>query len=133
MSQFIAQIALLVDDYDLAIEYYTSLFGFELIEDTHLSSNKRWVLIAPKADTERSNRTAILLARASTPEQRAAIGNQSGGRVFLFLNTDDFWTDYHDYKQKGITFIREPQEMPYGTVAVMQDQYGNLWDLIQYS
>ncbi|MGK0373786.1 MAG: putative enzyme related to lactoylglutathione lyase [Arenicella sp.] len=133
MSQFIAQFSLLVDDYDRAIDYYTSQFDFELIEDTQLSSQKRWVRLAPRGGAGGASRTCILLAKASTDEQRLAIGNQSGGRVFLFLSTDDFWSDFQRYQQKDIKFIRQPQEMPYGTVAVMQDRYGNLWDLVQYS
>lgn len=125
--QFLACIALVVRDYDEAIAWYCRNLGFDLIEDTRLSDTKRWVLIAPPG----SPQTRLLLARAATPEQEAFIGRQSGGRVFLFLHTDDFWRDYRAYLTRGIHFVREPKEEPYGTVAVFEDLYGNLWDLIE--
>lgn len=125
--QFLGCIALLVRDYDEAIDWYCGKLGFELVEDTRLSETKRWVLIAPPA----SPQTRLLLARAATPEQQAVIGRQSGGRVFLFLHTDDFWRDYRTYRDRGVRFMREPKAEPYGTVAVFEDLYGNLWDLIQ--
>lgn len=126
MKQHIAHITLLVDDYDEAIAFYTQKLRFSLVEDTVLSESKRWVLVAPNGSTE----CRLLLARASTPEQEKLIGNQSGGRVFLFLHTDDFWKDYNNMLKAGINFIRNPVEEPYGTVAVFQDLYGNLWDLV---
>ena len=127
MKQRIANIALVVRDYDEAIEFYTKKLNFRLIEDTPLSDTKRWVLVAPPG----ANETALLLAKAANDTQRQAIGNQTGGRVFLFLFTDDFWRDYDKMKQNGIHFVRQPQEEPYGTVAVFEDLYGNLWDFIQ--
>jgi catechol 2,3-dioxygenase-like lactoylglutathione lyase family enzyme len=128
MKQSIVHIALVVKDYDEAIEFYTKKLKFELIEDIFLvEENKRWVTIAPP----NSRGTTILLARASKPEQEAFIGHQAGGRVFLFLNTDDFWRDYNDMTAKGIEFVRPPKEAEYGTVAVFKDLYGNLWDLLQ--
>lgn len=128
MKQSITHIALVVRDYDEAIEFYTKKLNFELIEDTYQpEQDKRWVVVAPPGSCE----TTILLAKASNPEQEPFIGNQSGGRVFLFLNTDDFWRDYNDMISKAIKFIREPKEEEYGTVAVFEDLYGNLWDLIQ--
>lgn len=128
MKQSIVHIALVVKDYDEAIAFYTKLLNFELIEDTYQpEQDKRWVVIAPPG----SSGTTILLARASNDTQEAFIGNQSGGRVFLFLNTDDFWRDYNDMVDKGIEFVREPKEADYGTVAVFKDLYGNLWDLLQ--
>ncbi|MEO8589112.1 MAG: VOC family protein [Flavobacteriales bacterium] len=126
MSQRLAQLALLVDDYDRAIAWYTGKLGFELIEDTSLSETKRWVLLAPKGSTG----CRILLARAASPEQVAAIGNQSGGRVFLFLHTDDFHTDHAAMKANGVEFVREAEQQPWGMVAVFRDLYGNLWDFI---
>lgn len=126
MTQHIAQLALLVDDYDRAIAWYTEMLGFELIEDTRLSDTKRWVLIAPKG----SNGCRILLARAASPEQIATIGNQSGGRVFLFLHTDDFAGDHALMVSKGVEFVRAPERQPWGMVAVFRDLYGNLWDLV---
>ncbi|HMC98113.1 MAG TPA: VOC family protein [Flavobacteriales bacterium] len=126
MAQHLAQLALLVDDYDRAIAWYTDMLGFELIEDTPLSDVKRWVLMAPKG----SPGCRILLARAASPEQVAAIGNQSGGRVFLFLHTDDFATDYAAMRSKEVTFVREAEQQPWGRVAVFRDLYGNLWDLV---
>jgi len=128
MSRYIAHIALVVKDYDEAIEFYTQKLRFILIEDRILSETKRWVLIAPDEQAQ----CFILLAKAVNDEQKQAIGNQSGKRVFLFLNTDDFWRDYHQMLQLGITFARPPLEEEYGTVAVFEDLYGNLWDLIQH-
>ncbi|MEK0159785.1 VOC family protein [Pseudoalteromonas piscicida] len=128
MKQNIVNIALVVKDYDEAIDFYVNKLSFELIEDTYQpEQNKRWVVVAPP----NSHGTALLLARASTPEQQKFIGDQAGGRVFLFLNTDDFWRDYERMKSIGIQFIREPQEQDYGTVAVFEDLYGNRWDLLQ--
>jgi len=127
LKQYIAHIAILVKDYDEAIEFYTQKLKFRLIEDTRLSENKRWVLVAPPGSFE----TALLLAKAVDEVQQAAIGNQSGGRVFLFLYTNNFWRDYEEYKQLGVVFVRPPIVETYGTVAVFQDLYGNLWDLLQ--
>ncbi len=128
MQQSIVHVALVVRDYDEAIEFYTQKLHFTLVEDTYQpEQDKRWVLVAPPGSTG----TALLLARASTPEQQAFIGNQTGGRVFLFLKTDDFWRDYHEMVSVGIHFVREPKTEPYGTVAVFEDLYGNLWDLVE--
>ncbi len=127
MNQHITHFALVVNDYDEAIAFYTQQLNFHLLEDTVLSETKRWVLVAPQGAKE----CAILLAKAATEEQKSRIGNQTGGRVFLFLNTDDFWRDYHTMTAKGIKFIRGPLEEDYGTVAVFEDLYGNLWDLIE--
>ncbi|HVG40781.1 MAG TPA: VOC family protein [Chitinophagaceae bacterium] len=128
MKQSIIHIALVVRDYDEAIEFFTSKLNFDLIEDTYQpEQNKRWVVIAPSNSTG----TTILLAKASKPEQENFIGNQSGGRVFLFLNTDDFWRDYNEMTLKGIEFVREPKKTNYGIVAVFKDLYGNLWDLLE--
>jgi len=128
MIQSIVHIALVVKDYDEAIDFYTEKLHFELIEDTYQpEQDKRWVVVSPPGSVG----TTILLAKASKPEQEAFIGNQSGGRVFLFLNTDDFWRDYHEMISNGIEFVREPKEQPYGLVAVFKDLYGNLWDLLQ--
>lgn len=128
MKQSILHIALVVRDYDEAIEFYCKKLNFNLVEDTYQAEqDKRWVVVAPPG----SNGTSLLLARASNSEQEACIGQQTGGRVFLFLQTDDFWRDYHKMRSAGIEFIREPKEAPYGTVAVFGDLYGNLWDLIQ--
>jgi len=126
MKQHIAHIALLVNDYDEAILFYTKKLDFDLIEDTFLSDTKRWVLVRPKGESGCS----ILLAKAVGDEQINAIGNQTGGRVFLFLYTDDFWRDYNALLKKGVAFVREPKNEAYGTVAVFKDLYGNLWDLI---
>lgn len=125
--QQIAYVALLVREYDEAIEFYSQKLGFALVEDTCLDGEKRWVLMKPPG----SAGTCLLLARASLPEQAARIGNQTGGRVFLFLHTDDFWRDYHAYTARGVIFRRDPKEEAYGTVAVFEDFYGNLWDLLQ--
>ncbi len=127
MKQRIAHIALVVKDYDEAINFYTSKLQFNLVEDTILSDTKRWVLVAPKGSKECS----ILLAKARNEEQLKAIGNQTGGRVFLFLYTDDFKRDYQNLLNQHITIIREPSVETYGTVAVFADLYGNLWDLIE--
>lgn len=127
MPQYLAHIALVIDNYDAAIEYYTQTLGFTLLEDTYLSTTKRWVLVAPSGSTGCS----ILLAQAANDEQKTRIGNQTGGRVFLFLHTDDFWANYNDLIAKGVEFVREPVKEPYGTVAVFKDKYGNLWDLIE--
>ncbi|MEQ9438937.1 MAG: VOC family protein [Cyclobacteriaceae bacterium] len=126
MHQKITHMALLVADYDEAIEFYTRKLNFTLVEDTPLSKSKRWVLIAPPGTTG----CHLLLAKADDDAQRSRIGNQTGGRVFLFLHTDDFWRDYHAMQQAAIHFVRPPKEEPYGTVAVFEDLYGNLWDLI---
>ncbi len=128
MIQSIVHIALVVKDYDEAIEFYTKKLKFTLLEDTYQpEQDKRWVVISPPGSVG----TTILLARASKPEQESFIGNQTGGRVFLFLNTDNFWRDYNDMVAKGIEFVRDPKEQSYGTVAVFKDLYGNLWDLLQ--
>lgn len=128
MKQSILHLALVVRDYDEAIEFYTRKLHFTLVEDTYQpEQNKRWVVVAPPGSSE----TTLLLARAATPEQAEFIGNQSGGRVFLFLQTDDFWRDYREMVSLGIRFAREPKEESYGTVAVFEDLYGNLWDLIE--
>lgn len=127
MQQYITHFALVVNDYDEAIAFYTQKLNFRLLEDTVLSETKRWVLVAPPGAKECS----ILLAKAATEEQRSRIGNQTGGRVFLFLNTDDIWRDYEAMSAQDIKFIRTPQAEAYGTVAVFEDLYGNLWDLIQ--
>jgi len=128
MNQSILHIALVVRDYDEAIEFYCKKLNFDLVEDTYQpEQDKRWVVVAPPG----SNGTSLLLARASNSEQEACIGQQTGGRVFLFLQTDDFWRDYHKMRSDGIEFTREPKVAPYGSVAVFEDCYGNLWDLIQ--
>ena len=128
MIQSIVHIALVVEDYDDAIDFYTNTLGFDLIEDTYQAEqDKRWVVVSPP----NSNGATLLLARASNDEQTPFIGNQSGGRVFLFLNSDDFWRDYNSLKDKGVEFEREPKEADYGMVAVFKDLYGNLWDLLQ--
>ncbi|HEY4692076.1 MAG TPA: VOC family protein [Bellilinea sp.] len=128
MKQSIVHIALVVRDYDEALDFYVNKLNFTLIEDTYQpEQDKRWVVIAPPGSTG----TTLLLARASKPEQVPFIGNQSGGRVFLFLNTDDFWRDYNRMTELGITFVREPKKADYGMVAVFADLYGNLWDLLQ--
>ena len=126
MKQSLIHLAVVVRDYDEAIQYYTQVLGFLLVEDTPLSDSKRWVLVAPRSST-----TSLLLAKASTDEQKTRVGNQTGGRVFLFLHTDDFWRDYKNFKTNGVNFVREPVEEVYGTVSVFEDLYGNLWDLIE--
>ena len=126
-KQSIAHVALIVRDYDEAIDFFCHKLNFSLVEDTYQpEQNKRWVLVAPPG----SIGTSILLARASTPEQSNFIGKQTGGRVFLFLSTDDFWRDYNNMLSTGIKFVRPPKSESYGTVAVFEDLYGNLWDLI---
>jgi catechol 2,3-dioxygenase-like lactoylglutathione lyase family enzyme len=128
MKQSIVHIALVVRDYDEALDFYIKKLDFKLIEDTYQpEQDKRWVVVSPPG----SSGTTLLLARASKPEQVPFIGNQSGGRVFLFLNTDDFWRDYNSMLAKGIIFVREPKQAEYGMVAVFEDLYGNLWDLLQ--
>jgi catechol 2,3-dioxygenase-like lactoylglutathione lyase family enzyme len=130
MKQSIVHVALVVRDYDEAIRFYTEKLKFTVIEDTYQpEQDKRWVLIAPPG----SDGSALLLAKASTPAQERVVGNQTGGRVFLFLSTDDFWRDYHTMISKGIRFVREPKVESYGTVAVFEDLYGNLWDLLEWS
>jgi catechol 2,3-dioxygenase-like lactoylglutathione lyase family enzyme len=129
MKQAIVHVAIVVKDYDEAIDFYTRKLGFELAEDTYIpEQNKRWVLVMPP----NSNGAAVLLAKASSAEQASFIGNQAGGRVFLFLSTDDFWRDYNQYLANGIKFVRSPEEHKYGTVAVFEDLYGNLWDLLEH-
>ena len=127
MKQKIAHFDLLIKDYDSAIAFYTKKLNFDLVEDTVLSDTKRWVLVAPKGSTE----TSILLAKAADDEQKNRVGNQTGGRVFLFLYTDNFWRDYNNMLAEGINFIREPIEEIYGTVAVFEDLYGNQLDLLE--
>jgi catechol 2,3-dioxygenase-like lactoylglutathione lyase family enzyme len=129
MNHAIVHVAVVVRDYDEAIEFYTKKVGFTLVEDTYQpEQDKRWVIVAPAG----SGGTTLLLARATTPEQTHAIGNQTGGRVFLFLSTDDFWRDYHRMNDAGVRFVRPPSEAPYGTVSVFEDLYGNRWDLVEY-
>jgi len=127
MNRQIVQLALVVRDYDEAIEFFVEKLDFDLIEDTRLNSEKRWVVVRPKGSPSLS----LLLAKASTPEQLKAIGNQTGGRVFLFLYTDDLWRDHKTMKSRGIHFLEEPRNEPYGTVVVFEDLYGNKWDMIQ--
>ncbi len=127
MKHTLASISILVRDYDEAILYYTEKLNFTLLEDIRLSDVKRWVIVAPAGSTGCS----LLLAKAATDEQACRIGNQTGGRVFLFLHTDDFWRDYTSMQEKGIEFVREPTQEEYGTVSVFKDLYGNLWDLIE--
>ncbi len=128
MKQSIVHIALVVRDYDEALEFYINKLNFVLIEDTYQpEQDKRWVVVSPPGSVG----TTLLLARAAKPKQHPFIGNQAGGRVFLFLNTDDFWRDYKSMIAKGIKFVREPKQADYGMVAVFEDLYGNLWDLLQ--
>ena len=127
MKQSISALSLVVPDYDQAIDFYVHKMGFDLIEDTKLSEAKRWVTVAPKG----SNGTKLLLAKADALEQEAAIGMQAGGRVFLFLQTDDFERDFERYKEIGVKFLEEPRHEPYGSVVVFQDPFGNKWDLIE--
>jgi catechol 2,3-dioxygenase-like lactoylglutathione lyase family enzyme len=130
MRQSIAHVALVVRDYDEAISFFTQKLHFVLVEDQYQpEQDKRWVVVAPPG----SLGTTLLLARASKPEQETFVGNQTGGRVFLFLSTDDFWRDYREMVDRGIRFVRPPSEQPYGVVAVFEDLYGNLWDLVQYA
>lgn len=126
MKRHIAHVALVVKDYDEAIDFYVNTLQFELLEDTHLEAGKRWVLVSPG-----QGGTALLLARAATEVQSVAIGNQSGGRVFLFLYTDNFSRDFQNLIDNNVNIVRPPIEQPYGTVAVFEDLYGNLWDLIE--
>jgi catechol 2,3-dioxygenase-like lactoylglutathione lyase family enzyme len=128
MKQHLAHIAIVVDDYDKAIEFYTKKLHFTLLEDIVISDTKRWVLVRPQGATECS----LLLARAATEEQKSRIGNQTGGRVFLFLSTDNFKRDYQNLLDNEIKIVRQPSDEAYGTVAVFEDLYGNLWDLIEY-
>ncbi len=127
MTQTLGHVALVVRDYDEALAFFTRKLNFRVVEDTRLSADKRWLLIAPPG----SQGTTLLLARAATPEQASRIGNQTGGRVFLFLHTDDFWRDYREMTARRVKFTREPREEAYGTVAVFEDLYGNQWDLLQ--
>ena len=130
MKRELLQVSLLVEDYDAAINFYVNKLNFDLLEDTYLAEeDKRWVLVAPGGGSG----AAILLARASTPEQARCVGDQTGGRVFLFLGTDDFWRDYNQFVENGVKFVRDPTQHDYGTVAVFEDLYGNLWDLLQRS
>ena len=130
MNQAIVHVALVVRDYDEAIDFFTKTLNFELVEDEYQpAQDKRWVVVAPPG----SRGTSLLLARASSPEQAQFVGNQTGGRVFLFLSTDDFWRDYELMSSRGVRFVRPPSEAPYGIVAVFEDLYGNRWDLIQYA
>ena len=127
MEQSIGSVAVVVREYDEAIRFYVDVLGFELVEDTVVEAqNKRWVVVKPRG----SMGTRIVLARAVGERQESRIGDQTGGRVFLFLETDDFWRDYESYKARGVEFVREPKEEAWGTVAVFRDLYGNLWDLI---
>jgi catechol 2,3-dioxygenase-like lactoylglutathione lyase family enzyme len=131
MKQTIAHIALVVRDYDEAIDFYTKKLRFVVLEDTYQAAqNKRWVVIAPPGN---ASATTLLLARANNATQLQSVGNQCGGRVFLFLATDDFWRDYDQMRANGVVFVRAPSEESYGTVAVFEDLYGNRWDLLQYS
>jgi catechol 2,3-dioxygenase-like lactoylglutathione lyase family enzyme len=127
MTQRIALMTLVVDDYDAAISWYTGKLGFALVEDTALEDGKRWVVVAPRGAAG----GGLLLAKAINERQRQAVGSQAGGRVFLFLHTDDFRRDYAAYKERGVTFVEDPRQEPYGTVAVFTDLYGNRWDLIE--
>ena len=127
MNQYIAHIALVVTNYDEAIKFYTEKLNFVLLEDTKLSETKRWVKVAPPGNGQ----CCLLLAQAATEKQKSRVGNQTGGRVFLFLYTDDFWRDYNAMIEKKINFVRQPVKEPYGTVAVFEDLYGNLWDFIE--
>jgi catechol 2,3-dioxygenase-like lactoylglutathione lyase family enzyme len=127
MPQSIAHLTIIVRNYDEALKFYAQKLGFQLLQDTPLPDNKRWILVAPPE----SRGAALLLAEADTPEQSLAIGNQTGGRVFLFLHTDDFWREYNAYQSRGVRFLESPREESYGTVAVFEDLYGNKWDLLQ--
>lgn len=130
MNQSLAYIAIVVRDYDEAIEFYVHKLGFVLVEDTYQpAQDKRWVVVKPPGDGSAS----LLLARASTPHQQEYIGDQASGRVFLFLRTDDFWRDYRSLAEKGVEFVREPKDADYGIVAVFRDLYGNLWDLVEFT
>ena len=126
MAQEIAAVSLVVRDYDEALAYFTGCLRFTVVEDAPLERGKRWLVVQPPGGS-----TALLLARAATPEQAACVGDQTGGRVFLFLRTDDFWRDYRDMQARGVRFTEEPRDEAYGTVAVFLDLYGNRWDLVQ--
>ncbi len=125
MKQKIAYLTLLVHDYDEALEFYTKKLHFELIEDTDVGGGKRWVLVAPPGGAN-----CLLLAKVTSPQQAHCVGNQAGGRVFIFLQTDDFWRDYHDMQARGVKFTEQPRTETYGTVVVFEDLYGNKWDLL---
>lgn len=127
MNHRLAHVTIVVRDYDEALEFYTRKLMFNIIEDTRLTESKRWILIAPQGNGD----CFILLAKAANDRQAASVGNQTGGRVAFFLHTDDFWRDFEVLKQNKVKFVREPQEQEYGTVAVFEDLYGNLWDLVQ--
>jgi len=128
MKQTLALVSLVVRDYDEALAFFVGKLGFTVVEDTFVpEQSKRWVVVSPPGASE----SRLLLARASSPEQRSRVGTQTGGRVFLFLHTDDVWRDYERYEAKGVEFVRPPKEEPYGVVAVFKDLYGNLWDLLQ--
>ncbi len=127
MKQTIAHIVLVVEDYDKAIEFYTKKLDFLLVEDTDLGNGKRWVIVAPQGSKE----CALVLAKSDGEEQASRVGNQTGGRVFLFLHTDDFWRDYYKMVERGIKISTGPEKMPYGMVAVFKDLYGNKWDLLE--
>ena len=128
MKQSLGLVSLVVRDYDEALSFFIGKLGFDLVEDTFVpEQSKRWVVVSPPGARE----SRLLLAKASSPEQESRVGQQTGGRVFLFLHTDDFWRDYEQYKAKGVEFVRPPKEEPYGVVAVFKDLYGNLWDLLQ--
>jgi catechol 2,3-dioxygenase-like lactoylglutathione lyase family enzyme len=129
MQQSIINVTLVVCDYEEAIEFYTQVLGFNLMEDTDMGNGKHWVRVSPPGNSG----TCLLLAQAANAEQASRIGNQTGGRVFLFLQTDDFWRDFPTLKARGLHFIEEPREEPYGVVAIFEDLYGNRWDFIQYT
>jgi catechol 2,3-dioxygenase-like lactoylglutathione lyase family enzyme len=125
--QYLGHIAFVVKNYDEAIEFFIEKLDFQLVEDTKLTDDKRWIIVAPPG----SRGCSLLLAKAANEKQKSAIGNQSGGRVFLFLYTDDFWADHAKFTKRGVTFVRPPAEEAFGTVGVFKDLYGNLWDLIE--
>ena len=128
MPQHLSLVSIVVHDYDEAIAFYVDKLGFTLVEDTYQpAQDKRWVIVSPPGATE----SRLLLARAASEHQRSRVGDQTGGRVFMFLHTDDFWRDYNAYKARGVVFVREPSTEAFGTVAVFQDLHGNLWDLVQ--
>jgi catechol 2,3-dioxygenase-like lactoylglutathione lyase family enzyme len=128
MKQSLGLVSLVVRDYDEALEFFVGKLGFALVEDTHIpEQSKRWVVVSPPGASE----SRLLLAKAASPEQESRVGAQTGGRVFLFLYTDDFWRDYERFKARSVEFVRPPKQEPYGTVAVFKDLYGNKWDLLQ--
>ena len=131
MTQFLGCVALVVPDYDAAIAYYTQVLGFTLMEDTALPKGQRWVTVAPPCATDAPSQTRLLLAQAKGEAQTQRIGDQTGGRVFLFLHSDDFWRDYNAYRARGVEFLETPREESYATVTVFQDLFGNRWDLLQ--